>query len=169
MNRDDYIIIAKVGKAHGLSGDFYLHFFGDDVEQIHHFSTFYKKEQENFVHLPKMIFKISGRKIICQMEGIKDRNSVRSMLNLEIYIKQQELPSIEEDEYYHIDLIGCHCYYEGKEIGVVTDIADYGSCDIFIIDGPEQQSLHIPFLNGKIDKILIKDKMIYFKDLEGFI
>jgi 16S rRNA processing protein RimM len=168
VHLDDYIVIAKVGKAHGLKGEFYIHFFGDKVEHIHHFSTFYRKEKASFVTLPKMTFKISGQKIITKMEGINNRDSVLNILNLDIFIKKADLPSIEEDEYYHVDLIGCHCFYKDKEFGIVQDIVDYGSCDIFVIEDFEQQIWHIPFLNNKVDKILIKEKLIYFKDLEGF-
>jgi len=169
VNSSNYIIIAKIGKPHGLKGEFNFHLFSYDVDDLDYFFNLYIKKDNNYILLPKIAFKISKNHIIAKVEGYDSREDIKTLCNKDIYIKKEDLPKLDKGEYFHIDLIDCHCFYNNSELGVVKDIVNYGSTDIFEVESPSRKIFYIPFLNEKIAEINIEKKSIYFKDLEGFI
>lgn len=168
MHEQEFIVIAKVGKPHGLKGQFILHFYSHKLEEIHQLKTFYKKVKDKFIPLPTMDCQVGGDKIIAHLEGVNSREDIKLFTNEDIYILKKDLPQLEEDEFYYKDLLGCECFYQNKKLGTVRNVVNYGTCDLFeVMDG--KKSYFIPFFNNLIEKIVIQDKIIYFKDLEGYI
>ncbi len=164
----NYIVIAKIGKPHGLKGYFFFYPFSSSVDELFNFSTFYKKKENIFIPLPKIIFKNSGNNLIAKIKGINSVEEIKHLINIDVYILKKELPPLD-GEYYHFDLIDCKCYYEDKFIGVVKDIVNYGAGELFEIETKKNKTYFIPFLKDKLLDVSIDNKSIYFKDLEGFI
>ena len=129
---------------------------------------FYSKKGNQFEPLTDLSFKSKGHRVIGKLIGIDSMDEAKSLCNQEIYINRDDLPALEEEEYYYVDLIGCQCYWDNQEIGVVKSVNNYGSCDIFQIISKDQKEFHIPFLNKYVKKVDIQKKVIYFVGLEGF-
>ena len=168
MDLSRYIVIAKVGKHHGLKGEFILHLFGVDIVDIPIFSNFFRKENDQLIPLPPLSYYEGGGKIYAQLENINSKEDVKLLNNCDVYVLKEELPPPDEDEYYYDDLIGCHCYYHNNEIGTVKEIQNHGSCDIFEVVH-HSKKYYIPFLNDHVVDIQIEQKRIDFKNLDGFL
>jgi 16S rRNA processing protein RimM len=122
-----------------------------------------------FIPLPDITFKNTGTKLIAKIKGIDSIKELKPLVNNEIYILKKELPILEVGEYYCSDLIGCKCYYEGKIIGEVRDIVDYGAGELFEVESEGGKTYFIPFLKDRIISVSIDNKSICFRELEGFI
>ena len=62
-------------------------------------------------------------------ETINSIEEAQKIINKEIYINKNELPSLDEGEYYACDLIGLEVQNikNNQKIGVVVDLVDFGS------------------------------------------
>jgi len=157
-----------MGKAHGLKGEFYLHVYYDP-DRLHELPHLYRKVNESYELLSGLSLKVRGNRVLAKLEGADSREELRNLGLSEIYIKKDELPQPDEGEYYYADLIGCQCIYEDKVIGVVADIVNHGSCDLFVLEGDGDKTLYIPFLNDLVKEIMLEEKSIHFMDLDGYI
>ena len=169
MSSSQYIVIAKIGKPHGLKGEFNFHLYSHDADDLNNIKNYFVKKDNNFILLSKVTFKIDEKRILAKIDGYNNIDDIKTLCNEDIYIKKEDLPQLNKDEYFCIDLIGCQCYYQNKMLGVVKDVVNYGSSDIFEVEKPDKKLIFIPFLYKNIIEINIEKKSIHFKNLEGFI
>ena len=73
------------------------------------------------------------------------------------------LPSSDDGEYYHADLLGINVYEpDGKKMGVVKAMHNFGAGDIVEVAIVEtEKTVLIPFSNNTVTDIdFVKQKMI---------
>ena len=69
--------------------------------------------------------------LVARFRGVTDRNAAERLVNLKLFVPRERLPPPAADEFYHADLIGLAAVTaEGREIGTVVAIHDFGAGDI---------------------------------------
>ncbi|HEX8936784.1 MAG TPA: PRC-barrel domain-containing protein, partial [Sphingomicrobium sp.] len=75
-----------------------------------------------------------------------------------VEVDRAALPPLDEGEYYHADLIGLPALdRDGKEVGRVAAVENYGAGDLLEILSPDGKRSLIPFRQGIAD---LKDERI---------
>lgn len=128
---EQYLELGKVNNTHGLRGEVKFAYWCDDVAYIRQLKNVYldrdgkealtllsAREQKNIA-----ILKFAEITTIEQAEQLKGRT---------LYCNRDDA-AIEEDAYYLADIIGCRVTDAdtGEEYGVVREVMNYGSCDIY--------------------------------------
>jgi 16S rRNA processing protein RimM len=93
---------------------------------------------------------------VARLSGVNDRNAAEKLTNLRLYVPRERLPPIEEaDTYYHSDLIGLAAVTpEGRPLGTVTAIHNFGAGDIIEIAPPGGgETLLVPFTDATVPEI----------------
>jgi 16S rRNA processing protein RimM len=86
------------------------------------------------------------------LEGIDDRSAAEALRGSLIEVDRSALPPLEEGEYYHADLIGLAAVdRDGKAIGTVAAIENYGAGDLLEIEDEQGRRSLIPFKSGIAD------------------
>ncbi len=71
-----------------------------------------------------------GSTIVGSFEGMEDRSEAEKLRGCTVWVSRAMFPSVDDDEYYWVDLIGCTLYGEqdGQPVllGVVENIMDNG-------------------------------------------
>ena len=71
---------------------------------------------------------------ICKVKGINTRTDAEKIAKNSIFIEKSQLQDLEEDEFYVEDLKGMTVVAaDGKNIGVIADIYNFGAGDIIEI------------------------------------
>lgn len=92
---------------------------------------------------------VRGGFVYLSFDGINDRNAAELLVGKRIEIDRSQARTPDKDEYFIVDLIGCSVYLDdGRKIGELTDIDNYGSADIFTVCG--ERTVRFPFLK-KLD------------------
>jgi len=142
------IALAAVAGAHGVKGEVRLKLFSDSVESL-------SRHKEVYVGGAKrrlLAIRDTGKTAVARLEGIDDRSAAEALRGSLIEVDRSALPPLEEGEYYHADLIGLAAVdRDGKAIGTVAAIENYGAGDLLEIEDEQGRRSLIPFKSGIAD------------------
>src|SRR5262245_26292778 len=136
------VALAAVAGAHGVKGELRLKLFSDSVESLARYSRFHVGGREYVLR----DIKDGGKTAIARFEGISDRTAAEGLRGSLVEIDRDQLPPLEEGEYYHADLVGLPCVDEGgNALGTVVAIENFGAGDLLEVERPNGQRSLIPF------------------------
>ena len=139
------IALAAVAGAHGVRGEVKLKLFGDGVGSL--------SAQPSLTvggHPLKLINVRAGNKTaVARFAGVSTREAAEALRGSLVEIDRTALPPLAEGEYYHADVIGLPCVDdEGRPVGTVAAIEDYGAGELLDIELPGGKRSLIPFRDG---------------------
>lgn len=154
MEKSLNIHIGHCTTPHGIKGEFSFVLYNneDSVLSNNFIITLTPRSNQSSIPQDGKEFKISkisfGNKTIVQLEGVDNRNVVEAMIPFDIYVKREEFPDTEEDEYYINDLLGLEVYhyYTKKLIGRVMDFYENGAQVVLKIK-TDKEIIEVLFLN----------------------
>ena len=75
-----------------------------------------------------------------------DRDAAEALKGTELFVARDQLPATGEEEFYHADLIGLEAQdSEGRTLGKVAAIHNYGASDVMEIARPDGDSVLLAF------------------------
>ena len=142
------IALAAVAAAHGIKGEVRLKLFSDSVESLSHHEKLYVGGAERRL----LAIRDSGKTAVARFEGISDRSAAEALRGSLVEVDRSQLPSLEEGEYYHADLIGLAAVdAQGLDWGRVVAVENYGAGDLLEIELKDGKKSLIPFKPGIAD------------------
>ena len=159
------ILIAKIQAHQGLKGWLKIYSYSETPEKFSKYSYFFiSNEENNYIQLKveKIIF---DKNIKIKFENYNSREELEKYIGKYLYIENDQLDELEENQFYWEELIGLEVYLENdNKIGIVSDIIETGSNDVLVIQGNKEYL--IPYLYGEsIKKISLKDKKIIINNI----
>jgi 16S rRNA processing protein RimM len=83
-----------------------------------------------------------------------DRNAAEALRGQSLYVPRDRLPATGEDEYYHEDLVGLAATAaDGRELGKVVAVLNYGAGDILEIATGDGGSELVPFTRAAVPTV----------------
>jgi 16S rRNA processing protein RimM len=138
---DKRIALAAVAGAHGIKGEVRLKLFAQSADSLAAHDQVYVGGQ-----LLRLISVRDGKMAVARFEGVGDRSGAEALRGQLVEVERAALPPLDEDEYYHADLIGLTCFSEtGETIGSVVGVENYGAGDLLDIELVNGGRSMIPF------------------------
>jgi 16S rRNA processing protein RimM len=162
-----WIELGVIARPQGLKGEIRVHVFNPD-------STLLEKIAEVFLigeegEEPALVEVVSTRRgpkaLLMRLEGVSSREDVDALRGYTLCIPRQALPTLEDGEYYHADLIGLEAFERSESIGKVVEVIDYPSAECLKIQRPGG-FLEVPMLPRWIDRVDIEGGKVHLKDLD---
>jgi 16S rRNA processing protein RimM len=142
------IALAAVAGAHGVKGELRLKLFTDSVDNLKRHGTVFLGGEERKLESVRS----ASPGAIARIVGVTDRSGAEALRGSLIEVDRSALPPLEEGEYYHADLIGLTCVdRDGREIGQVAAVENFGAGDLLDIETPDGKRSLIPFKPGIAD------------------
>jgi 16S rRNA processing protein RimM len=169
VSSEDLLLIGKVIRPHGLNGLIRITSYAQSAESFLKAGIVFLKSDRG---------KISGYKIkaltpyknvfFMKLDGISSLENAEKYRGAEILIRKDALKAESEDEYFWFQLIGLEAYVDsGRFIGVLQEIINTGSNDIYVIRDGDKELL-VPALHGIILNIDLENKRLIIADnIEG--
>lgn len=159
---EQWIIIGKIVAPHGVRGDVRVIPLTDFPERFSKMKTVSLDSGQTY-----QIESTKEHKqfIILKLKGLNSRNDVESLKGHLIQIPREDAMPLPEDRFYIFDLIGLKVYdEEEKFLGVLTDVLQTGSNDVYIVEESAQaKPLLIPALKKVVLKIDLIEKIMIVK------
>ncbi len=87
-----------------------------------------------------------------RLSGVETREEAESLRGTSLYAPRERLPALDEDEYYHADLIGLEVVDTGGAVlGRVRMVHDFGAGDVIEIAG--ETELMLPFTRAAVPTV----------------
>ena len=157
--KDDLILVGAISCAKGLKGEVLIKYFAQNPSVFKNYS---------YIFIGPLRAKYSINRCTSQKENISvtfneinDRTEAEKLKGQEIFIEKTQLKDLNEDEWYHQDLIGLKVEtLEGKKLGIIKAIYNFGAGDILEIKLTNNKIEMIPFNKDFVLDIILNDKVI---------
>ena len=165
VKENNLVCIGLISRPHGVKGEVLVKSFTEDPRDLESYSPIQLKNGDQ---ISLTIVGKSKGQFISRIEGLCSRDQCEKLSGELIYVERKVLPSIEgEDEFYHSDLIGMRVVTEnGKIIGVITAIYDFGAGDIIEIKKNDESEIMVQFRKSIFKKVDIPREEVIVSENE---
>lgn len=159
------ICVGVITAVHGVRGYVKIRSFTEHPSDIANFACIF--DDGGNLYAIKLV-EVKKDYLIASLEGVKSRTEAEKFRNTKLFIKRSDLPSVEDEEYYHADLVGLKaCYEDGTQIGIVRNIVNFGAGDIVeICDLATEKTIYYPFRKQYVPEINIAEGWVKLAPLE---
>ena len=152
------IVIGKIVAPHGVRGDIRILPLTEKPEQFLDLDYLLLQDGRKLTIKHARFHK---RMVLVTTEEIKSMNEAELLRDQEVLIKAEDLPELEEGQFYVADLIGLPVFdTEGKQIGTFKDSLSTGSNDVYVIAVPGEKDILLPASKICVKEINLAEKRI---------
>ena len=167
MDRQGFVEIGLFIGPHGIKGEVKVKSFTEIPENLFVYEEFFLGNQTKPIKL-KLVRKIK-QNLICIVEDIKTRNEAEKFKNLILYVRRDNLPLLNDDEFYQRDLLDFQVYnLERHNLGFVTSFNDFGGGLLVEVE-KNKKRFYLPIGKPFLKDINYKDKEVILNIDPGFI
>ena len=167
MDRQGFVEIGLFIGPHGIKGEVKVKSFTEVPENLFVYEEFFLGNQTKPIKL-KLVRKVK-QNLICIVEDIKTRNEAEKFKNLTLYVKRDNLPLLNDNEFYQRDLLNFDVYnLERHNLGFVTSFNDFGGGLLVEVE-KNKKRFYLPIGKPFLKDINYKDKEVILNIDLGFI
>jgi len=158
--QDQFVIIGRVGTAHGVRGLSKIYSFTDPLDNLLTYNPLYLRQKNDWQQVKISDHRLQGNQIVARLNDCEDRDSALALTHAEIGIKREQLEELADNEFYWAELEGLDVFnHEGLCLGKVDYLFATGSNDVLVVKGDKTRM--IPYILGDvIKKVDIEKKRI---------
>jgi 16S rRNA processing protein RimM len=158
--RPTEIVVGGIGRAHGLDGAAYLEGHGGVV-------PLRPGTRVAVDGRPAVIADRRGtdQRPILRLNIASTREQIEALRGAKVSVPAAALPAVDEDEYFHVDLIGCAVHCGDRLVGTVSQVFPYPANDVLEVIGDAEQVL-VPFAADVVLAVDVPGRRIELR--EGF-
>lgn len=148
MTDRQFIDVGEISGIFGVKGWVKVYSYTDPRENILSYSSWRLSKGVDVMTFNVLDGKLQGKSVVARLQGVEDRDAAAALMGWSIAIDRAQLPKLESDEFYWVDLVGLRVVTAmGIELGVVDHLIETGANDVLVVNG-ERERL-IPFLMGQ--------------------
>ena len=159
MTASAKICLGAIVGVHGIRGEVKVKSFTEDENNLTAYGLLSDESGNR-----KFELKIVGHSkelLRAKIKGVDDRNTAETLIGTGLYVERTKLPSTEEDEFYHTDLIGLMAIDpQGNKVGVVNALYNFGAGDLIEIKTIDNRLEMLPFTKAFVPSLNLKDGFI---------
>lgn len=150
-----WIVVGRVGAPYGVKGWNKVQSFTEIPANILDYTPWYLRPEKAadtaWREAPLDEAREHGKGVVAKFSRCTDRDAAALLRGHEIAVRREQLPAVEDGEYYWVDLVGLRVEnLAGVDLGRVEEMMATGANDVLVVRG-ERKRL-IPFVTGHIVK-----------------
>lgn len=154
------IAIGKIVKTVGLKGELKLYPYAADPS-FYEGCTVYIEDKP--YTLEQLRFQKGMAFVV--LKGIEHIEQAEALVGHEMTMRREDIV-LEEDEYFHADLIGLDVVDEqGQPLGTVKEILSPSSQELLVVQG--EREIYIPLVEQFVEDIDLTERRIRVRLMEG--
>lgn len=153
------VLVAKLGRTHGVRGALKLHPFTEDPSSILDFKQWFMRlPRREWQPIRDFSLRPLGKGFLIHFKHLTNPEDAQRYVNAELAVPRTELPNSDEAPYW-IDLIGVHVRNtNGVEFGQIQEIMETGANDVMVIKGKQEHL--VPYLKQVIVSLDLPNKQM---------
>ena len=164
------ILIGKIVNVHGINGEVKVYSYTNQGRFNELDRIILEKKNKNGEY-EIVSARDQGNTVLLKLKGVNDRNTAESLRDYEVYITEDDLGELPEDEFYIRDLIGCSAINaeNGAKFGEIAGVIQYTAQDTYEIKLNSGKMTYIPAVKEFVKEINIEAGEIRFNLIPGFV
>ena len=159
----DWIPVGRVTRTHGLKGELKFYPFEQNGITV---------QSGQMICLGEMQLKVESVRgikspFILKLDGINSIEDTKSLVGQEVRVARKDFEPLPEGEFYRFEIEGLKVFDDtGKYYGVVEEIVETGSNDVYVVRGEGKEWL-IPMIDSVVQTIDLEQGKLIFHCVEG--
>ncbi len=173
MKIDDCFYLGYISKTIGTKGELAFKLDVDSPSSYHGLdAVFVQISPKDTQLVPYFLDKaeIQNNDLLrCKFEGVDDQSTAKSLVGKSLYLLEENLPPLKENQFYFHEIIGYKIIDQEKgELGKIEKVLEYSTSNLFSIPVGDKEIL-IPISDETIIKVDKKAEEIHVVCPEGLI
>lgn len=166
----NYLEIGQIVNTFGIKGMVKVKPFTDDISRFDELKKIYIKTKNNKEEYEIEQVKYHKNMVLIKLKGIETPEQANLLRDSYLIINREDAKPLEKDTYYIVDLIGLQVYTdEGKLLGILEDIFNTGSNDIYVVKDELGKQILLPAIKEVIKEVNIENKKIIIHLIKGLV
>lgn len=151
------LLVAKGIKAHGIRGDIKINCLMDTPSSVCQLKEVIVKGKTYKV---EKVRDIGASFALLKLDGIDTMDKAETFRDIEIFSARDKMPKLKPGTYYIGDLLGSKVLVGNEELGILSEILQYGSADVYVINTTKGVVM-FPFVDRVMEKADLVSHIIY--------
>lgn len=148
------ILLGQIVAAHGIKGQVKIKILTENPSHLTNYGQLVNEKKE-----PAIITNLSVKSpslAVASIKGLTTRNQAELLKNSQLFIYENQLPPLSDEEIYRKKLIGLPLIADDKIIGHVVNVCNFGAGDFCEVRTDK----------GKIGTVHLSSCIVYDDKLE---
>lgn len=166
-----YITVGQISKPYGLHGDVKVIPYTDFPDRFLKTKRLFVLQNNHVLEKQVERANVQENKIIIKLADINTPEEAGKFRGALLQIPPDEVSELPEGSYYYFQIVGLSVYtLEGKPIGVIEEILNTGSNDVYLVKDPEnKREILLPAIKDVVKKIDLEEKSMFVDLLPGLL
>ena len=162
--------VGQIVNTFGIKGFVKVYPYVNDVTRFNNLKYVYAKSKKEEKKLEIEEVKYQKNMVLLKFKGVETVEKAEKLRNNYLEIDRSDAIPLEEGEFFIADLIGLKVFLDtGEELGILEDIYNTGSKDIYVVKDKLCKSYLLPYIDEVIKKIDLDNSKIIVHIIEGLI
>ena len=162
--------VGQIVNTFGIKGFVKVYPYVNDVTRFNNLKYVYAKSKKEEKKLEIEEAKYQKNMVLLKFKGVETVEEAEKLRNNYLEIDRSDAIPLEEGEFFIADLIGLKVFLDtGEELGILEDIYNTGSKDIYVVKDKLGKSYLLPYIYEVIKKIDLDNSKIIVHIIEGLI
>ena len=162
--------IGQIVNTFGIKGFVKVNPWVKDVTRFDDLKKVYIKIRKELKELEIEEVKYHKNQVLLKFKGVETVEQAEILRNAILEIDRKDAIPLEEGEYFIADLLESEVYTdEGEKLGILEDIFNTGSNDIYVVKNELGKSILLPRIKDVFKEIDVENKKIIVHLIEGLI
>ncbi|MBL1113283.1 ribosome maturation factor RimM [Streptomyces sp. 110] len=149
------LVVARIGRAHGIKGEVTVEVRTDEPELRLGPGAVLATEPASAGPLTIESGRVHSGRLLLRFEGVRDRTAAEALRNILLIaeVDPEELPE-DPEEFYDHQLIDLDVVtMDGTEVGRISEISHLPYQDLLVVKRPDGSEAMIPFVSEVVPEI----------------
>lgn len=171
-----FVPVAEVARPHGVRGELRLKLYNEGSDLLTELARGSRRSPPVPLKLrlpsgeeqPLVLTdaRSSNKALLVKFDGVVDCDAAELLRGAVILVPRDAFPPLEEGEFYACDIEGARAMVGGEQVGVVTELHSYPTCDVLVVkrDGA---SIEVPLTDTYVASVDVAGGVIELVTIEG--
>lgn len=161
---------GQIVNTFGIKGFVKVNPWVNDVTRFDDLKKVYIKIRKELKELEIEEVKYHKNQVLLKFKGVETVEQAEMLRNAILEIDRKDAIPLAEGEYFIADLLESEVYTdEGEKLGILEDIFNTGSNDIYVVKNELGKSILLPRIKDVFKEIDVENKKIIVHLIEGLI
>lgn len=170
------VALGKLGRPHGVRGEIRLFLFNPESQTlVSGLDAYVRHEGRSAVPVEIEKARYAAKFVIVKFAGIDDRDEVDKFKHAHLEVSYEDLPELDEEAFYYVELVGSPVYVAAEEYGDIDDDAEpigevdrffeTGANDVLVVNRDGDQLL-VPMVEHAVSLLDLERSLVILQPLE---